>query len=94
MLILAALADQSMHGYAITQWISAKTSSAVTLKPGSLYPLLHTLEDRKLVSHTLKDSPAGPQRKVYRLTKKGRAHFAKQKKDLKSFHKQIGGALK
>jgi PadR family transcriptional regulator PadR len=83
-----------MHGYAATQWIAKHTKGSVTLKPGSLYPLLHSLEEKKFIRARWKESPSGPRKKIYAITKKGQKEIEKQKKDLQTFHRHIRGVLR
>jgi Predicted transcriptional regulators len=50
-------------------------ASALEISQGTLYPLLSRLNKAKLVATTWKESPVGPPRKYYELTKKGRTHL-------------------
>lgn len=66
--ILAALAEEPMHGYQIIQAIEARTRGAWKPSPGSIYPTLQLLADEGLVT----GEQVG-ERKVYSLTEAGRA---------------------
>jgi PadR family transcriptional regulator PadR len=52
---------------------------------GTIYPLMRRIEKAGLVVTYLVQSEAGPARKYYRLTKTGRAEFAKLKAEWTSF---------
>ena len=68
LVILAILNGKPMYGYKIMAAIHKEFG--VLLSPGSLYPLLHLLEEKKLVeSH----DEAG--KKVYKATNEGRIGF-------------------
>ena len=68
LVILAILNGKPMYGYKIMAAIHKEFG--VLLSPGSLYPLLHLLEERELV-----ESHAEGGRKVYEATDKGRIGF-------------------
>ncbi|CAN5477882.1 hypothetical protein BH09ACT4_BH09ACT4_25270 [soil metagenome] len=65
--ILAALAEEPMHGYQIIQAIEARTGGAWKPSPGSIYPTLQLLADEGLVT-----AEQVGERKVYSLTDAGR----------------------
>ena len=44
-LILKSLALQELHGIGISRRISQMTNGAFEVKPGSLFPALHRMED-------------------------------------------------
>ena len=56
---------------------------------GTLYPLLSKLRREGLLDYEWRESDAGPPRKYYKLTAKGRAQLA----DLNRYWKQINGAV-
>lgn len=52
MLILRLLEEKDMYGYEMIETLETKSSNVFTLKAGTLYPLLHSLEEKKfLVSY-------------------------------------------
>lgn len=65
--ILAALAEEPMHGYQIIQAIEARTGGSWKPSPGSIYPTLQLLADEGLVT-----AEQVGERKVYSLTDAGR----------------------
>jgi PadR family transcriptional regulator PadR len=50
MLVLRMLATGSAHGHTIAQVIERTSRNALDVEQGSLYPALHRLEDRGLLS--------------------------------------------
>lgn len=77
MLILRTLVFGPAHGHQIARHIQQTTADVLRLEHGSLYPALHRLERRGLVS--AKWETLGSQKrecKYYRLTKPGREHLA------------------
>jgi transcriptional regulator len=75
MLILRVLALEPLHGYAVAQRLRQMSREAVQVAQGSLYPALHRLENRKLLTADWRPSETGRAAKYYKLTAKGRAHL-------------------
>ena len=72
LLILQVVAGGSIHGYAIAQRLQLISRDVVQVPQGSLYPALHRLENRGLLTADWKMSDTGRESKFYRLTAKGR----------------------
>ena len=72
MLILRTLVMGPAHGHTIAQVIEHTSENALEVEQGSLYPALHRLEDRGLLSSEWGVSENNRRAKFYRLTGKGR----------------------
>ena len=72
LLILQVVAGGSIHGYAIAQRLQLISRDVVQVPQGSLYPALHRLENRGLLTADWKMSDTGRESKFYRLTPQGR----------------------
>lgn len=72
LLLLRIVALGPIHGYAIAQRIQRVSRDVLQVQQGSLYPALHRLEARGLVSAEWKPSETGRDSRFYRLTRKGR----------------------
>src|SRR5262245_41741552 len=72
LLVLQVVAAGAIHGYAIAQRLQLISRDVVQVPQGSLYPALHRLEDRGLLTADWKTSDTGRESKFYRLTRKGR----------------------
>src|SRR5215212_10153422 len=72
LLILKAVALGPLHGYAIAQRLQQVSRDVVQVPQGSLYPALHRLENRGLLTAEWRMSDTGRESKFYRLTPKGR----------------------
>lgn len=70
-LILRALAWESMHGYSISRWLDQRSDGALTVDGAGLYQALHRLEQRKLIDSTWGLSENNRRAKYYRLTRAG-----------------------
>ena len=69
-LILKSLALQELHGIGISRRISQMTNGAFEVKPGSLFPALHRMEDAGWLTSTWGESETNRRAKFYLLTKK------------------------
>ena len=72
LLILRTLATGEKHGYEIAEWIHAASAEALSVEEGALYPALHRLELRGLMSSAWDVSHNNRRAKYYRLTAAGR----------------------
>ena len=71
-LILKSLALQELHGMGTSRRISQMTNGAFEVKPGSLFPALHRMEDAGWLTSTWGESETNRRAKFYLLTKKGK----------------------
>src|SRR5262249_62193420 len=55
--VLSLLARKESYGYAIIQDVRALSGGKLDWSDGMLYPILHRLEQRKLIRSYVKDSP-------------------------------------
>src|SRR5437763_12776478 len=75
LLILKIVALGPVHGYSIAQRLQQVSRDVVQVPQGSLYPALHRLENRGLLTADWKETETGREAKFYRLTRKGRAQL-------------------
>jgi len=80
-LILKVLALQPMHGLGISNRIAQVTSNTFLVKPGSLFPALHRIEEAGWLTSSWGESENNRRAKFYRLTAAGRRQL-KQEADL------------
>jgi PadR family transcriptional regulator, regulatory protein PadR len=72
MMILKSLALDQMHGLGISRRIEQLTKGTFQVKPGSLFPALHRMEDEGWIVSCWGDSENNRRAKYYRLTRAGR----------------------
>lgn len=75
LLIMRIVALGPIHGYAVAQRIQQMSRDALQIQQGSLYPALHRLEYKRLLTARWKPSETGREAKFYELTAKGRIHL-------------------
>jgi len=72
LLILKSLALEQMHGLGIARRVEQITGGTFQVKPGSLFPALHRMEEEGWVTSSWGESENNRRAKYYRLTKAGR----------------------
>jgi len=75
-LVLLAILDRSaepLYGYQIAKRIEGGWQGSVTIKQGTLYPVLRTMEENGLLTSSVEPSVSGPPRKYYQITDQGRS---------------------
>jgi|SRR5579884_234443 len=91
-LVLASLRDGPLHGYAIIEALKRRSEGAFDLAEGTVYPVLHRLEAEGLLASAW-SSAAGRRRRVYRLTRRGRAALARRREDWRDFVRAVEAVL-
>jgi DNA-binding PadR family transcriptional regulator len=73
--LLLVLVDGARHAYGIARAVEEGKRGIVPLELGSLYRMLARMQERGLIDEdpVTRASPSGPPRKVYRITRLGRA---------------------
>jgi transcriptional regulator len=72
LLILKALALGELHGLGVSRRIEQITKGTFQVKPGSLFPALHRMEEAGWLTASWGASENNRRAKYYRLTKAGR----------------------
>jgi len=80
MLILKVLVVGERHGLGISQRIQQITGGTFIVKPGSLFPALHRMEEEGWISAFWGESENNRRAKYYRLSKAGRKQLEAETK--------------
>lgn len=83
-LILSVIEKEDMYGYQLAKELEKRSENAFSLKEGTMYPLLHSLEKDKLVE-SYWNTAEGRKRKYYHITKKGLKFLAEKKEEFEEF---------
>jgi DNA-binding PadR family transcriptional regulator len=84
-IVLKLLKEEGpMHGYAITRKVEELTSGKIKLTYGALYPILHKLENEKILV-TASENYNNRIRIYYSLTPKGHSAVIQKIKELNEF---------
>ena len=73
LLVLKLLEDGDKYGYQMIEELKRRSDDTFHLKAGTLYPLLHGLEEKGFVTAYEQEAAAGKPRRYYHLTKEGGA---------------------
>jgi PadR family transcriptional regulator, regulatory protein PadR len=90
MLILRTLVMGPAHGHTIAQVIEHTSEQALEVEQGSLYPALHRLEDRGLVSAKWGVSENNRRAKFYQLTAAGKRKLATETSRWRRMTRAVG----
>lgn len=83
MLILQTVTTGPIHGYGIGQRIQQISREVLQVQQGSLYPALHRLEERGLLTAEWRETEGGRMAKFYSLTRSGRKHLDAERSNWK-----------
>ncbi len=89
--LLLLLREQSAHGYELLERL--RPFGVQSTDPGGLYRALRALEEDRLVRSAWEPSDAGPQRRIYELTRAGMEELHAQAKALASTTEALQGFL-
>ena len=93
LLILQALAPQPLHGLGVSQRIHQISKQTFAVKPGSLFPALHRMEEAGWLKSSWGESENKRRAKYYSLTKAGRRQLAVETNEWQSISLAIASAL-
>lgn len=89
LLILQLLTAREMYGYAIVKAIQSRSDEKFTFGEGCIYPLLHSMEKRKLVSSSRKQVD-GRSRYYYRISTRGLKQLQSLKQEWETVAAGVG----
>ena len=81
LLVLKTLALEPRHGVGVADRIEQITRGTFQVKPGSLFPALHRLEQEGFITGEWGETPEGRRAKYYRLTAAGQRQLAAEQKN-------------
>jgi transcriptional regulator len=91
-LILAIVAAEPAHGYAIIDELKRRSRGAFELPEGTVYPALHRLERADLLESSW-SAASGRKRRVYKLTRRGRRQLEARKSEWRDFARAVDSVL-
>lgn len=89
MLILKLLESEDMYGYQIIDTLAQKSDNTFSLKTGTLYPILHKLENDGFVTSYDEQADQARVRRYYKLTPKGKKHLLERQSEWKSYRDAV-----
>jgi len=88
--VLAHLAAADNYAYEIATFLARE----IGMGEGTIYPLMRRMQTDGLLDDYLVDSPTGPPRRYYRLTRAGRARLVAQRETWDGFSRAIDRIVK
>lgn len=85
LLVLSLIEGQDMYGYEIIKELKRRSQNVFELQEGSLYPILHALEEQKLVVSYYGETLSARKRRYYKITDKGIKELGTMKEDFAVF---------
>lgn len=92
LLLLSLLEEKDMYGYEMIEELKGRSQNVFELKAGTLYPLLHGLEEKRLLSVYEKEA-GGKVRKYYSLTREGRNALKRKKEEWNTYADAVGRVI-
>jgi len=92
-LILKAVALQPLHGLGISRRIAQMTNDTFQVKPGSLFPALHRMEEAGWLTAEWGESENNRRAKFYRITKLGLRQLKQETDNWGRISAAMAGAL-
>lgn len=92
MLLMRLLEDKDMYGYEMIETLQKRSNNVFMLKAGTLYPLLHSLEEKNYLT-SYESEANGKQRKYYSITKEGRNYLKSRKEEWQEYQTAVLNVL-
>ena len=94
LLALSLLAGEDMYGYQMIVELARRSNHTFDMKEGTLYPVLHGLEQEGFVEAYRKQAPTGRERKYYHLTRKGQGALREEEAAWKRYSGAVNDVLR
>lgn len=92
-LVLSVLSRAPSHGYQMVKEMERLSRGVLTLKEGTLYPILHGLEANGLIRAEWETGGGGRERKVYRITDQGRGELERRSREWEEFRSAVDAVV-
>src|SRR5687768_15332728 len=93
LLILKALSTGELHGLGVARRVEQLTGGTFDVKPGSLFPALHRLEQAGWLESSWGPSQNNRRAKYYRLSRSGRGQLETEVAEWRKIAQAIDAAL-
>jgi transcriptional regulator len=94
LLVLRLLRSGQLNGWDIMQRIQLVSGEVLSVTPGALYPALHRLEERGLITAEWGTSENNRQAKFYKLTAVGRKQLEAERQTWERFSGAVEAILR
>lgn len=93
LLVLSLLRGGEKYGYEMIMELARRSDNTFQLREGTLYPILHKLEQDRMVEAFDREAPSGKTRRYYRLTRKGEVLLTEKAEEWKTFTSKVNAIV-
>ena len=93
LLLLSLLIEADRYGYEIIKELELRSDKTFQFKEGTLYPVLHKLENIGYVTSYMTKGDAGKNRKYYEITNSGKKQLEEEKKKWDAFSQSVNSVI-
>lgn len=94
LLILKAIGDSEFHGLGVAQRVELITGGTFQVRPGSLFPALHRMEEAGWLTSRWGQSANNRRARYYRRTRQGERQLGVETEQWTTISRAITSALK
>lgn len=92
-LILSLLNSKPMYGYEIIKELESKSNGIFSFKEGTIYPILHSLEEKELIVSYWGEGTGKRKRKYYKINNQGKELIQEKKEEWSVFKNAVDEVL-
>lgn len=93
LLVLSLLRGGEKYGYEMILELARRSDNTFQLREGTLYPILHKLEQDRMVEAFDRETDTGKKRRYYRLTRKGETLLAEKVTEWQTFSSKVNAIV-
>lgn len=93
LLVLSLLRGGEKYGYEMIMELARRSDNTFQLREGTLYPILHKLEQDRMVEAFDREAPSGKTRRYYRLTRKGEVLLTEKAEEWQTFTSKVNAIV-
>lgn len=93
MLVLKLLEKHDMYGYEMIKELEKQSENVFQLKEGTLYPILHSLEQDNAIESFEQMAESGRVRKYYRINNVGKRLLEEKRKDWNTYQNAVNRVM-
>lgn len=94
LLVMKLLESGDLYGYQMIEELRRRSDDTFRLRAGTLYPLLHSLEEKGCVTAYERTAENGKNRRYYHLTRQGQKALAQKEEAWNAYAQAVGRVLK
>ncbi len=93
LLVLSLIEKTDMYGYQMISELALRSDNVFEYKAGTLYPVLHALEEKKYVESYEAQQSAGKTRRYYHITDSGKTYLASKRREWEIYSSAVNSTI-